>query len=362
MNMLRMAVFCMTICWAGAAEWQFPEVGEQKVFFAAFRESVIGSGPQARVNPALTFDQEEKKDGYVQYTVSYAVDHDERISAYLLVPEHESGQKMPLMFCLHPTSRGGKDMVVGRHATAPADKAERKKWENRAYALELVKRGFVCFVPDRGGFGERSPLPDEPDPFRNMRVYQERLAKKYPNWSYPMGKVPWDLSCALDALLSLDFIDPARIGTVGHSLGGWDSLYFWGSDPRVKAAVINSGGAHQIIPDAWTNQAWRLAFARGKARVSANTNRSAQVFMMMGAPRPLLYMRSMRDSGTDYPSSVMENLRMIRAYYCRFSPNEYEIGGKPQFSAFFHNEGHDFPPFARELAWRWLELQLQGKE
>ena len=242
MNMLRMAVFCMTICWAGAAEWQFPEVGEQKVFFAAFRESVIGSGPQARVNPALTFDQEEKKDGYVQYTVSYAVDHDERISAYLLVPEHESGQKMPLMFCLHPTSRGGKDMVVGRHATAPADKAERKKWENRAYALELVKRGFVCFVPDRGGFGERSPLPDEPDPFRNMRVYQERLAKKYPNWSYPMGKVPWDLSCALDALLSFDFIDPARIGTVGHSLGGWDSLYFWGSDPRVKAAVINSGG------------------------------------------------------------------------------------------------------------------------
>ena len=33
-----------------------------------------------------------------------------------------------------------------------------------------------------------------------------------------------------------------------------------------------------------------------------------------------------------------------------------------QFAAFFHDEGHDFPIFARELAYRWLETQLKPQK
>lgn len=348
----------------GAEPWKFnfPSPAEQQQFFDTFREKNIGSGPETITDPAMTFDAEEKFDGYTFYTVSYNVDKDERIKAYLLVPDHLDGEKLPLVFCLHPTFRNGKDVMIGKHPSPPKDQAEQRRRDNRANALELVKRGFICFLPDRGGYGERAPLPDENDPVKNMRAYQEGLKKKYPNWHHTFGKVPYDLSRALDALLKLEYVDADNIGTIGHSLGGWDSLYFWGSDPRVKAAAPNSSGAHWLIKDVWLNQAWRMKFASGEQKhAKPNTDASAQVFIMMGAPKPLLYMRAIVDIGTDYVSTPQENLRFIREYYKTFGKTKYQIFGKNQFSAFFHDEGHDFPPFARDLAYRWLELQLKRK-
>jgi hypothetical protein len=80
---------------------------------------------------------------------------------------------------------------------------------------------------------------------------------------------------------------------------------------------------------------------------------------MMGAPKPLLYMRGIREAGTDYGSCPVNSVRLIREYYGTFGANPYQINGKNQFAAFFHDEGHDFPPFARQLAYSWLEQQLK---
>ncbi len=328
-------------------------------FLKLFHRKLAGEGPAKRFDSVLSFDKSEQKDGYTLHTVSYFVDDDEKISAYLLVPDHPKGKKLPLVFCPHPTNRIGKDVLINRYPAPPANEAEQRKRENRANALELVRRGFVCFVPDRGGYGERSPLPEEPNPFKNMHAYQEKLQKKYPDWGYTRGKVPYDLSCALDALLKLDFIDGENVGTIGHSLGGWDSLHFWGSDPRVKAAVINSGGSYEIDPELWTDDGWMEKFAAGDTLGMSNILRSAQGYILLGAPRPLLYMKSTEEGKT--PSSIMENLKVIRAGYAAVPAGRYKVAGKSQFSAFFHNDGHDFPSFARELAYRWLERQLQGK-
>ncbi len=329
-------------------------------FLKLFHRRLAGKGPEKRFDSVLSFDQSEQKDGYTLHTVSYFVDDGEKVSAYLLVPDYGKGKKLPLVFCLHPTNRIGKDTLINRYPAPPANEAERRKRENRAYAGELVRRGFVCFIPDRGGYGERSPLPEESDPFKNMHAYQKMLQKKYPRWGYTRGKVPYDLSCALDALLKLDFIDGENVGTIGHSLGGWDSLHFWGSDPRVKAAVINSGGSYEIDPKLWADDSWMEKFADGDTLGMSSILRSAQGYILLGAPRPLLYMKSTEEGKT--PSSIMENLKVIRAGYAAApAGSSYKVAGKSQFSAFFHNDGHDFPSFARELACRWLERQLQGK-
>ena len=365
-----MVAFMLGACWntvygAGYGKFTFPSPEEQQEFFRTFREKTInvGAGPQETVDPAMTFDGEVKMDGYTRYRVSYNVDRDERVSAWLLVPDHEPGTKLPLVFCPHPTWREGKDSMINQWKTPAKDAAEKRLRDNRANALELVQHGFICFVPDRGGYGERAPLPDDPDKFKNMYAYQAELKKRYPGWHHTFGKVPWDLSRALDALLKLDYVDGANVGTIGHSLGGWDSLYFWGSDPRVKAAVVNSGGAHWVIKEAWMKQPWRLKFAAGEQpNFKPNTDASAQIYIMMGAPRPLLYMRAIKDIGTDYTSTPMENLRMIREYYASFGKNPWQINGKNQFAAFFHDEGHDFPIYARELAYRWLETQLKPQK
>ena len=360
---LGLIAVCLALsCTAGPFDFTFPKAEEQQDFFRKFREMVVGT-PAEIVDPAMTFDQEIQKDGYTQYLVSYNVEKEERVSAWLLVPDHKPGEKLPLVFCLHPTWREGKDVMINQWATPPKNDAELRTRNNRSYGVELVKHGFVCFAPDRYGYGARAPLPEEKNPVANMKAYEAEFAKRHPNWHRTFGKVPFDLSRALDALLKLDYIDGDNVGTIGHSLGGWDSLYFWGSDPRVKAAVPNSGGAHWVIKEAWLNHAWRMRFVAGEVKGfnPKSTDAVAPIYIMMGAPKPLLYMRALRDAGTDYASSVLERARMIRAYYNTFPGNPYQIHGKNQFAVFFHDENHDFPVFARELAYRWLKVQLMGK-
>ncbi len=363
MKKLTLAAFfalaAATLVAAPPKNWKydFPPREAQQEFFDAFRKQVIGEAP-APCDPKLTLDSEEKKDGYTFYRVSYNVEPDERVKAYLLVPDHRPGEKLPLVFCLHPTFRIGKDVMIGNHGRPAQNADEQRRWDNRANALELVKRGFVCFAPDRLGYGERTPLVGEKDPVKNMRAAQALFQQKHPKWHHTFGKVSYDLSRALDGLLKLDYIDPARIGTIGHSLGAWDSVYFWANEPRVKAAAVNSSGAHWLIPQVWFDQKWRLKFAAGELPLKPNTDMSAQIFLQMGAPKPLLYMRAIKDIGTDYLSTPQEHIRMIREYYQTFGKNPYQIRGKNQFAVFFHDEGHDFPPFARALAYSWLEAQL----
>ena len=93
MKQLIMVAFMLAASWnaaygAGYGKFTFPSPEEQQEFFQTFREKTIGvgAGPQETVDPAMTFDTEEKMDGYTRYRVSYNVDRDERITAWLLVP------------------------------------------------------------------------------------------------------------------------------------------------------------------------------------------------------------------------------------------------------------------------------------
>ncbi len=364
MKQLITTLVCLCTVWAAAESPLVPVKmtvnQDDAAFFKLFCGKLAGTAPE-KVDPKLSFDREEKKDGYTFFTISYNVDEGERVSAYLLVPDHEKGKKLPLVCCLHPTTRIGKDMLVNRHDAPPVNAAESRKWENRAYANELVKRGFVCFVPDRGGYGERSPLPDEKDPFRTMAAYQKELKARHPDWEYVRGKVPADLSRGLDALLALDWIDADNVGAIGHSLGGWDTLHFWGTDPRVKAGVINSGGNYRIDPALWTDPSWRAKFAAGDMQGMESILRSAQGYIMLGAPRPLLFMRGAAEGKGDTADSLLDRATVVNAYYNALPPSPYQIAGKPQFAVLLHGDGHDFPSFAREAAYRWLERQLMGK-
>ena len=51
-----------------------------------------------------------------------------------------------------------------------------------------------------------------------------------------------DARRALDVLQSLPFVDGERLGAIGHSLGGKQTLFLAAFDERVKAAVSSEGG------------------------------------------------------------------------------------------------------------------------
>ena len=54
-------------------------------------------------------------------------------------------------------------------------------------------------------------------------------------------KAIWDNVRALDLLETLPDVDGARIGCIGHSLGGHNTLFTAAFDERIRAAVSNCG-------------------------------------------------------------------------------------------------------------------------
>jgi dienelactone hydrolase len=148
------------------------------------------------------------------------------------------------MICLHQTVAQGKKEPCGIEGS-----------QDLAFALQLVRRGYVCIAPDMIGFGERIPAGTQP--------YHDSTAfyKKYPNWSF-MGKMVRDARRAVDVLVQTKGVDPKRLGAIGHSLGAEEALMLAAFDERIGATVASCGYATFA---AETN---RLRWARARAQES----------------------------------------------------------------------------------------------
>jgi dienelactone hydrolase len=107
------------------------------------------------------------------------------------------------MLCLHGTS--------GSHGLGE---------DYPRYALELAERGYVTIAPDYTLLGE-----NQVDPTTVAFVSGTMMGI-------------WSHMRAVDLLLSLPEVDSERVGAVGVSLGGHNSLFVAAFDPRVKLARL----------------------------------------------------------------------------------------------------------------------------
>jgi dienelactone hydrolase len=116
--------------------------------------------------------------------------------------------------------------VLALHQTVPIGKDEPVGLGGRPtlrYGKELAERGYVVLAPDYPNFGEHK-----------VDVY----ALGYASASM---KAIWDNMRGVDLLQSLPGVDPRRIGVIGHSLGGHNSIYTAIFDERIQAAVSSCG-------------------------------------------------------------------------------------------------------------------------
>lgn len=166
-------------------------------------------GPDRRVPLDVRVIQTETLPTLTRQKITYAAAKEYRVPAYLLIPKELKG-KAPAMLCLHGTS-GPR----GRTAGLGPDYAR--------YALELAERGYVTIAPDYTLLGENQTDPTSAG-FGSGTM---------------MGI--WSHMRAVDLLQSLPEVDPERIGTIGVSLGGHNSLFVAAFDPRIKVIVTSSG-------------------------------------------------------------------------------------------------------------------------
>jgi dienelactone hydrolase len=302
-------------------------------------ESVMGKLPGDAKRCPLDMKVEEEVDGetYVRRLVTYASEPGGRVPAYLLVPKDvlAGKRKAAAVLCLH-----GTDNVIGHGTVVGLGKP------NRGYALELAKRGYVTLAPNY-------PL---------LAKYQPDLKKL--GWESGTLKAVWDNMRGLDLLASLPFVDASRgFGTIGHSLGGHNSVYTAVFDDRLKV-IVSSCGLDSYLdyyggnPKNWDpEKGW--CQTRYMRKLAEYKGRLAEIpfdfHEMIGAlaPRHTLIIAPTKDSNfrADSVDRIVAAARPV-----------FKLYGHEQRLRVEHPDcGHDFPPEMREAAYKLFDAALAGK-
>jgi hypothetical protein len=187
-----------------------------------------------------------------------------------------------------------------------------------------------------------------------------------------MGKMIWDLQRAIDYLETLDFVDMSRLASIGHSHGGYTTLFSMALDDRIKAGVSNCGfDTLRIDGNTWrwsraTALLPLLGFYVTNPRLNMDFYRAVpdsgvvdvpfdmHEFLALIAPRPLLLSAS--DEDFVFPNGGWSTRRAL----ARVEPLYEVLGAKENISSFFFRGGHNFSAEASANAYRWLERQLKA--
>jgi dienelactone hydrolase len=291
----------------------------------------LGQGPSS--NPPLDPLElgREELDGYTRIKVRYLAGTGEAILAYLLVPP--GGQQRAAVIALHETNAAGKNVVVGLEPNPDS-----------CFGPELVKRGYVVLAPDIFAAGERV-LPGD------RAIRSTHLDETYPGWS-AMGKMMADHMRGVDYLETLPYVNRRKIAVIGHSLGGYNSLFLAAFDNRISATVMSCGFAPMAgltNTFGWARRTGFVHIPRLLPYLQAGILPwDLHEVMALIAPRPLFNYSAGNDIYFPNPDGIRAGVREVRRVY-------HLYGADGQFHFVMDDRTHHFPPDRREEAYQFLD-------
>ncbi len=300
-------------------------------------QAVMGPLPGKEKRSPLVPRVEEEKDcgAYIQRYLTYVAEPGARVPAYLLVPKNviESRRRAPAVLVLHPT-----DLAHGHRSSV-----EQVNQKYRAYARELVERGFVVLAPSY-------PLMANYQPDLKALGYQSGTMLAIHNNRR-----------GLDLLDSLPFVKRGKYGVLGHSLGGHNAIYTAVFDDRIQV-VVSSCGFDSFLeyyggnPENWQRgRGWcqdrympKLADYRGRLE-----DIPFDFYELLGAlaPRHVFINAPLADKNFQC-KSVQEIVGAAKSIYRLH-------GAEARLEVEHPACEHDFPYEQRERAYRLLESVLR---
>lgn len=294
-------------------------------------QDVMGPLPAPRTRAPLDVQvvDEVATPTYTRRKISYVADAGDRVPAYLLLPRGEAGPRAA-MLCLHQTTNIGKGEPAGLGGLATL-----------CYAHELAERGFVCLAPDYPSFGDYAydfHRPDEPYVSGSMKAI-------------------WNNMRGVDLLEAMPEVDAARIGVIGHSLGGHNAIFTAVFDERLKAIVTScgfTGFRHYFGGDlkGWAGDRYmpriRDAYDNDPRRVPFDFHELIACL----APRAVLVSAPLHDD-----NFAVDGVREVIAR----AGGIYRLqDAASQLQAVYPDAPHEFPDQVREQAYRWLASELSA--
>ena len=276
-----------------------------------------------------------KGDGFERLEITFASEGSEgskgtdRVPALLYLPDGCSkNQRVPAMLALHPTSQLGRHRVTEKGGAA-----------NRMYAFELARRGYVVIAPDYPPFGD----------------YKSYRPGKYVSGSM---KGIFDHMRCVDLLQSREEVDPDRIGVIGHSLGGHNSMFAGVFDERIKVIVSSCGWTpfHDYYGGkikGWTSDRYMPLL---KTKYDLDPDRVPFDFYEVVAalaPRAFFSNSPLHDSNFDV-TGVRKAMPKARAIYKL-------LGAPDAIEVRYPDSKHDFVPKMRREAYAFIDRVLKHK-
>ncbi|MEZ6045415.1 MAG: prolyl oligopeptidase family serine peptidase [Planctomycetaceae bacterium] len=305
--------------------------GKRRTQILAGLQQAMGPLPEPAEPVPLDMEvlEEEVVDGILRQKIAYHTDSRERtLKAYLFRRQNNPDHSTAAVLCLHQTTTIGKSEPAGLGGKP-----------NLHYALHLAKRGYVTLAPDYPSFGD----------------YEIDFARKSPYISGTMRAI-YENQRGLDLLQSLPEVDDERIGCIGHSLGGHNTMFTAAFDERIKVIVSNCGFTrfHKYYGgnlQGWTSDRYMPLI---RTRYQNDPNQVPFDFPeILGcfAPRPFLASSPLYDSNFEV-SGVKESIALALPIYRLYDAESALQASYPACE-------HDFPEEAREVAYRFLDEHLQ---
>jgi dienelactone hydrolase len=186
------------------------------------------------LNPRIT--ESVQCDGYVRQRVEIDTEPGVTMPLYVLIPDGLEGTA-PAVIAPHGHSSGGNLAVAGIDSTPQVAEAIRKY--NYDYGVQAVRHGYVVFCPDARGFGERRErLTEAPE------AILDSSCRQLTHMGMPLGLTvagmwTWDLMVLLDYITTRPETQGEKIGCIGLSGGGAQTLWLAALDDRVSCSVIS---------------------------------------------------------------------------------------------------------------------------
>jgi putative membrane-bound dehydrogenase-like protein len=265
--------------------------------------------------------------GFSRMTLSFAAEGNDRVPCYLFVPAGLEGKRVPGILALHQTTPTGKGQPAGL-----ADS------ENLHYALELAKRGYVVLAPDYPSFGDYK---------------YDFNADAYISGSM---KGIFNHMRAVDLLVSRAEVDPARIGAIGHSLGGHNSMFVGVFDQRIKVTVSSCGWTplHDYYGgklEGWTSDRY-VPSIRDVYQLDPDKVPFDMVEIVAALAPRAFFSNSPLHDGNFEVAGVRKAIAEARPIY-------ELLGAAEKLQVRYPDAGHEFPPTVRHEAYKFIDQILE---
>lgn len=226
------------LAWGNAPETDFA-AWRDKARAAVF-DAMLAPPPRA-AGYDIRVTGEERRDGYLARKLRFNLSAYSRVEAYVLIPDGEG--PFPAVTLLHDHGGHytiGKEKMVRPFGVPAEVLADADGWAKQCYGGQyvgdyLARQGYVVIATDALFWGDRGR--EEGNQPKDGRHLADVAGSFYMLGRSLSGYMSYEDMYVAEFLSTLPFVDPARIGCMGFSMGAYRAWMLAALTDRVKAGA-----------------------------------------------------------------------------------------------------------------------------